>query len=934
MKFSKTNLLQGRKFKWNYTALAFAFPFLGMLTIMLIGAYEPFGDKYTMLYSDMYHQYYPFFVEFRDALLSGDSLLFNWSVGMGMDYLGLISYYLASPLNLLSIFLPESLTLEYFSLLVPIKLGLAGLFFAIFLKKTFGKDDLSISIFGTFYGLCAWALGYQWNVMWLDTFALLPLVALGTVSLLRDKKFVLYTVTLFFSIFSNYYIGFFTCIFVLLLFICYEICRLQSIPRFFADLGRIALFSILAIGMTAVLELPALAALQNTQSSVNTFPDYFSLNMVSADLTGPAKEAWELYKSSKEAGESFLTLAGLWITAIGQSVPPILDGMCQVAGNMSGGLTHSFKEGLPNLYCGVGTIILAFLFLTAKEVKLRDKLCSVALLLFFALSFIIRQLDYIWHGFHFTNMIPYRFSFLFSFVMLYMAYRAWLMRDNFKLWQFAIAGALALGIMMCSNERTDFVFLSFNLAFLLLYLGVFVYVLVERRLPAPEEEEIDPEVLEKRRSNRSRQATWILTALMGFELVLNLVNFGVRFPATTVTNYPSGTVNSQSMFDYLDEREQIADFFRTEVTHAQTLNDGALNGYNGISTFTSSANVRVTEFMKALGYGAKDTYNRYCFEESSPVSNLFLNLRYMVERDGNVEENRYFDTLVNFGNVYLQENNAYLPLGFLAENTLAEFSSEVTGNRFYIQNDLFKLATGLDEGVWTFLDSNALKITSDGITIGTQATSGYSTYTGGTGTGTLRYTYTVDREGFMCLDMMMSARNKYYVFKNGTQLYSESISLPQMIAVCDVVPGDEIEIAVTCKANESGTVYIRNAILDDEVFRKGYNILNASTLNLTDFSNTRVEGTIKCNRDGLLYTSIPYDGNWVALVDGEEAEIVLIGDAMMGLKLPEGTHNITFRYRNKAFNLGLTVSLLCAAAFVGLVILSKTYGRRKGKYEK
>ena len=54
--------------------------------------------------------------------------------------------------------------------------------------------------------------------MWLDTFALLPLVALGTVSLLRDKKFMLYTLTLFLSIYSNYYIGFFPCIFVLLLF--------------------------------------------------------------------------------------------------------------------------------------------------------------------------------------------------------------------------------------------------------------------------------------------------------------------------------------------------------------------------------------------------------------------------------------------------------------------------------------------------------------------------------------------------------------------------------------------------------------------------------------------------------------------------------------------------------------------------------------------
>ena len=401
--------------KWNYLALSFALPTLGMLVLMIVAGCVPFG-KYSMLYSDMYHQYFPFFKAFREALLSGDSLLYNWSVGMGMDYLGLYSYYLASPLNLLTVLMPESWMLPFFSFLVPIKLGLAGLFFAIFLKKTFGRNDLSLPLFSAFYALCAWALGYQWNIMWLDTFALLPLVALGTVALLRDKKFFLYTVTLFLSIWSNYYIGLFTCIFVLLLFICYQICRCKSVGRFFLDLLRIAFFSALAIGMTAMLSLPTLAALQTTQSSVNNFPEGFRLNIAN-------ENTWK----------------------------GLLDAMRQVAGNMNGGITPSFKEGLPNLYCGAGSVILAFLFLTSRHVKLRGKICSVLLLLFFMVSCIIRQLDYIWHGFHFTNMIPYRFTFLFSFVLLYMAYRAFLLRRRFQLWQYLIAGGLALLVMACSN---------------------------------------------------------------------------------------------------------------------------------------------------------------------------------------------------------------------------------------------------------------------------------------------------------------------------------------------------------------------------------------------------------------------------------------------------------------------------------------------------
>ena len=169
-------LPDNHKFKWNYTALAFLLPVSIMLLIFFITSVTPFGS-YTLLYSDNYHQYYPFFRQFRQALREGDGLLWTWSVGMGMDYLALISYYLASPLNLLSVLVPEKWVLTYFTLLMPIKLGLASGFFAIMVKKLFGSDDLSLPLFGSFYALCAWALGYQWNIMWLDTFALLPLMA-------------------------------------------------------------------------------------------------------------------------------------------------------------------------------------------------------------------------------------------------------------------------------------------------------------------------------------------------------------------------------------------------------------------------------------------------------------------------------------------------------------------------------------------------------------------------------------------------------------------------------------------------------------------------------------------------------------------------------------------------------------------------------------
>ncbi len=882
--------------KYRYLILAFAVPAIGMLVYMLCAQCAPFG-KYSMLYSDMYHQYYPFFKAFRKQLLSGDSMLYTWSVGMGMDYLGLISYYLASPLNLLSIFVPESLLLDFFSLLVPIKLGLASLFFAIFLKNIFRKNDLSIAAFGSFYGLCAWALGYQWNVMWLDTFALLPLLALGTISLLRDRKFVLYTLTLFLSIYTNYYIGFFVCVFVLLLFICYQICRCTGFKRFVLDLCVIGSFTVLAIGMTAVLELPALAALQTTQSSVNNFPETFRLNI--AD-----EHTWK----------------------------GLLDAMRQVAGNMGGGLEPTFKEGMPNLYCGVGTILFAFLYLMARDVRARDKICAVALLLFFNISFVIRQLDYIWHGFHFPNMIPYRFSFLYSFVMLYMAYRAWLNRNRYRTWQVLLAGALSVSVMICSEERGDAAFIAFNMGFLAAYLAI----LLVGRISIHPPQDADGEAISVYRAARSRRRAYVrmfLLSLMAVELILNLVSFGMYFTRTNASNYPKGTSHSQSVIAYMHEREDDNLFFRAETTHSQTLNDGALNGYNGVSTFTSSANVKVTEFMKALGYGAKNTYNRYCFEEASPVSNLFLGLKYMIERDGKDKTSEYFTEINRYGSTVLLENNAYLPLAFLTQPELANVNFQGTNGVFALQNQLFSAASGIPDEVWHRLSGGTLTITGSDVNITDQSSSGYCAYNESKG-GQLIYSYTVDQDGFMCVDLNLPKRNNISIWRNGIELYNETMSLQQMLAVGDVLVGDTVEVRLSCKEGESGTATIGAAVLNNERFWRGYEVLKASTLELTHFSNTLVEGNITCDRDGLLYASIPQNGNWSVFVDGEEAKICLIGDAMIGVELTQGEHTVTYRYENSAFNLGWKISLLCFAVFAALVVLIYKPRFKHGKFEK
>ena len=84
------------------------------------------------------------------------------------------------------------------------------------------------------------------------------------------------------------------------------------------------------------------------------------------------------------------------------------------------------------------------------------------------------------------------------------------------------------------------------------------------------------------------------------------------------------------------------------------------------------------------------------------------------------------------------------------------------------------------------------------------------------------------------------------------------------------------------------------------------------------FFGRDAEGTIDCDRDGLLYTSVPQNGNWSVKVDGKPAEIKLVGDCMVAVNLTKGVHTVRLMYHNAAFSLGWKISLVCAAVFGGL----------------
>ena len=194
-------------------ALCFMLPAIIILIAFAKMKMAPFGESSTMI-MDMAGQY----VEFLCGLKSGD-VFFSWSKSLGVNYVGVFTYYVSSPLSLLTLLCPNSHMPIAVLFLTVLKIGLAGLTFSFLLRYRFGRYDLSTVLFSMLYGLMSYNIAYSMCIMWLDGVIWLPVIIIGIEKIISRKNNWILTFSLFVSFISTYYIsymiGLFTSIYFL-----------------------------------------------------------------------------------------------------------------------------------------------------------------------------------------------------------------------------------------------------------------------------------------------------------------------------------------------------------------------------------------------------------------------------------------------------------------------------------------------------------------------------------------------------------------------------------------------------------------------------------------------------------------------------------------------------------------------------------------------
>lgn len=808
-------------------AAAFFVPVLIMLIIFAQREIFPFGEE-SFLRTDMYHQYAPFFSEFRDKLRTGGSLLYSWDIGMGINFAALYAYYLASPMNWLLILCPRGLIIEFMTYSIVLKIGLSGLSFAYYLRKHCGTKDFGVAFFGIFYALSGYMAAYSWNIMWLDCIILFPLIVLGLEQLVKKRKCLLYCITLGVSITSNYYISIMICIFLVLYFAALLIMEgKKGIKHYAVNVMQFSAYSLLAGGMAAVVLIPEIFALQMTASGDFSFPKTFS------------------------------------------SYFSIFDMLARHIGNVK---TETGLDHWPNIYCGVAILMFFLLYLGCKKISVKEKVVYCTFLMIFFASFSFNVLNFSWHGFHDPNSLPCRQSFIYIFLILVMGYQAYRCLKDIPWKHIVISfwGAVIFVLLaqkLVTQSHFHFIVYYVAILFLALYLGI-IYLF-------------------KMKKCSCNIALLLALSLVAVEAAVN----------TTVTS-----VTTTSRTSYIRDNEDVRSltaavrsdesFYRVEKIDRKTKNDGSWMNFPSVSLFSSMANADLTAFFKSLG--CEGSANAYSITGSTPLVDALFSVKYALY-SSRVEDNSLMRFLDSQGDTYLYENLYTLPVGFMVPYDFEETWQTNLQNPADVQNNLANVA-----GASPVLISN-------------QGTADAGTYR-----------FTAEEDGDFYVYVTNKRVKKVEVTLNDTTESFDNVNRGFFLELGYLSQGQEI----TLKAEEE------KEQLDAQVYRFSdqglmsvYDQLIQRPLQVTKWTDTVIEGIVESDRDGLLFTTIPFDKGWKVTVDGTEQTTRKIKDTFLSIYLPKGNHTLTFTYTAPGLHLGAAITGTC----LGLLLIISLVSHRKKK---
>ncbi len=855
-----------RKFFKENQLYFYAF-FIGIIIISVVfklNNVAPFGGN-SLLCVDFYHQYGPMLAELYDRIHQGENLIYSFNMAMGLPFFRNFLNYLSSPFNIIMFLFNHKNLIMSYSVIIGLKAVMADTTMVYYLSKKFKTKKLYLLPLGIIYAFSAYFQAYYWNIMWLDGMVFVPLITLGIEYIVNEHKWRFYTFYLAIMLIANYFIGYMICLYAVVYFLLYLVYKTKFHLKtwkkdltIFIKKGLMFGFASLMAGcLTAFLLLPmfkALASISATGGEIPTsqYYDFLPIDYIKAHLTGVSTTVFASDAITK-----------------------------------------------PNISCGILSVALLLAYLINIDIPFKNKICYLLLLGFFIFAFFNPVLDYIFHAFHVPNDLPYRYSFLYSFVLVLIGAYALMNIKKIK-FPLIVIGYLLIMALLIIVSMEEWAGITQNMAYINMILLTLYFIFYAGLYFT------------------GRLQTLFYIALT----VVACIDVGVSI------NYNWNITQVLSVFyeDYDETKELLADvkayddelFYRIENTNMMTLNDGSWYDYYGQTTFSSMAYENMAILQHNLGIPG-NVINSYYYVQSTPIYDLMFDIKYFIGMRN--DYNRYKEIVTNMETANEFEYNVGLMFG--TNKDLLEWTGQ-SDNPFANQNQFMRLSSGVDEILTpaTLINTEEL-YQDDTVTI-------------------LKYEYENTFDNFyyysddFAIDFMIVGDTLYYNNDNYQTLTSYSDELNYTY----IEDYDEEKIINILSSEENITLYVAYNVyysgafdlytIDHDRFVEAYTRLDNNKVHMTSFSENKMKGNISLDDDMLIYTSIPYDEGWQVYIDGKRVETESLADALLVFECPKGTHEIFLIYHAPLMLTGTIITSLTGIPF----FLTYLYPETWAKYEK
>lgn len=903
--------------------VVFAISFIIGLILYKAKEIAPFGDQ-SILCLDLWGQYFSMYVQQAEADSFSD-MLYSFNGAFGYNVWAQSAYYCNSIFFFIFKFIRVENMVSALNWICLLKIPLSAVSCFAFLKFKIKEKNPLLIAGAVSYSICAYMLAFYSQCMWTDSLIYVPLILIGLERMIQGKRPLMYTLFLSLTIISSFYIGFAVCIFLVLYFICIAVpmldishneetnkFKLTGLKAFGKSILRFGIFSIIAGAISAIVILPVGKAIGNTI-------------------------AFE--------GEAITGLE--WYDNISVYLRLLLPGS-----ELSLGYTGA------NIATSILVFVMTPLYLFNGGIKLSERIANALFLCFLFASLNCNYLNYMWHGFHFPNQLPGRWSFLISLMLVYMCCAG--TTHIKKLHPFCAVLGVSFGVVVLykiidfNNDTINaveldkkywvFILVSGALIIAASCLAFFSEKVVKKIIEADKAAETEKNTNKNKKKNRNNnknklfgKVSFEIAKYRKLPLVMNMAvticftvvsiiqiyDSGSNFVA--VSQFENGGMPVADGVGYAKNVEKNVrvgyewrsgddDFYRCEPNSGHTFNPSMLGDLHGMGYYSSTMQGSVFELLRYLGNRVYAENVSSVYNKTSPVQNGLFGVKYVIDYDHNYG---YFTPNCNLihesDEVNVWENPTTLPIAYSIADTMKDFEITDQIRMIQNQNDFLNAVCGRDINAFLKLEASGFDLENATLQESEDWNTNYFVRSNQDMSVKVHYTYTIPQDG--C----------YYVehnFRAGTimaEWQGETKEIPvggeRGTYMGRFAEGTVIYFTAEINDIDLGCIGLNMYRFDENAWQQAFDQLNSESLDVTKCKSTSIIGNLHKESEGLVMATIPQDGGWRAYCDGKKVDTIKIANTLVAFNVPAGDHEIRLKYSVPGLASGLTITLF------GLILL-------------